>query len=461
MGRRSVSGGVIGKGRQRIQFDFRLNGVRYKPTLKAIPTEANLRRARERLAAIKERIRLGTFSFIEEFPDFRDWQKVRQQSPFRTCNQVFDQYLAHCESRLAKNDLSFATLKGYRKALDSVWRARLGALPFLKVPYSLLVGIANANQAWGKKTYNNKLSALRRAFEFGYRDHPEHINPARSLKGARMRRKDFPKIDPFRIQDAEALIEAIHQDWGEALGNFHEFRFFTGLRPSEQIALRVRDFEEASGTLSVTKARVFGIDKNTTKTHEDRVISVCPRAIAVLKRQLALRQKLIARGRIDHDQLFFNPNGSPIRRLGHVAQCWRQSLDRLGLRFRRPYCARHTSVSWNLMIGKSPLWVSRQHGHRVATMFSTYAAWMDGALESDIAIIEAAMNREQCAAEFIAQKSREESAVARLGTRLATGDEPEVPKSPENKPRKKWRRGWDSNPRAGITRPSDFESAPL
>ena len=24
-----------------------------------------------------------------------------------------------------------------------------------------------------------------------------------------------------------------------------------------------------------------------------------------------------------------------------------------------------------------------------------------------------------------------------------------------------WRRGWDSNPRAGFTRPSDFESAPL
>jgi integrase len=461
MGRRSLTGGVVGKGNQRIQFDFRLNGVRYRPTLRMIPTEANLRRARERLTAIKERIRLGTFSFIEEFPDFRDWQKVSHHSPFRTCNQVFDQYLAHCESRLAKNDLSFATVRGYRKALDSAWRPRLGALPFLKVQYSLLVTIANANQSWGKKTYNNKLSALRRAFDFGYRDHPEHINPARSLKGARMRRKDFPKIDPFRIQDAEALIETIHKDWGEAQGNFHEFRFFTGLRPSEEIALRVRDFEEAPGTLSVTKARVFGIDKNTTKTHEDRAIELCPRAIAILKRQLALRQALIARGRIEHDQLFFNANGSPIRRLGHVARCWRQSLDRLGLRFRRPYCARHTSVSWNLMIGKSPLWVSRQHGHRVATMFSTYAAWMDGALESDIAIIEVAMNRKQCAAELIAQKSREKSAVARLGTRLATGERPEVQKSPENKPQKKWRRGWDSNPRAGITRPSDFESAPL
>ena len=32
---------------------------------------------------------------------------------------------------------------------------------------------------------------------------------------------------------------------------------------------------------------------------------------------------------------------------------------------------------------------------------------------------------------------------------------------PLNRAEMKWRRGWDSNPRAGITRPSDFESAPL
>lgn len=142
MGRRSMTGGVVGKGSHRIQFDFRLNGVRYRPTLKAIPTEANLRLAGEHLKAIKERIRLGTFSFMEEFPDFRDWQKVVRHAVYRTCNQVFDQYLAHCESRLARNDLSFATVRGYRKALDSVWRPPLGSLPFLKVQYSMLLRIA-------------------------------------------------------------------------------------------------------------------------------------------------------------------------------------------------------------------------------------------------------------------------------------------------------------------------------
>ena len=34
-------------------------------------------------------------------------------------------------------------------------------------------------------------------------------------------------------------------------------------------------------------------------------------------------------------------------------------------------------------------------------------------------------------------------------------------KGPERQALFYWRRGWDSNPRAGITRPSDFESAPL
>src|SRR5688500_18815247 len=51
------------------------------------------------------------------------------------------------------------------------------------------------------------------------------------------RHEDRPNIDPFSMHDAETLIAAIHRDWGEAQGNYDEFRFFTGLRPSEEIAL--------------------------------------------------------------------------------------------------------------------------------------------------------------------------------------------------------------------------------
>ncbi|MGP0084503.1 MAG: Arm DNA-binding domain-containing protein [Steroidobacteraceae bacterium] len=39
-------------GSNRIQFDFEFDGVRYRPTLKRSPTEANLKRARKQLQEI-------------------------------------------------------------------------------------------------------------------------------------------------------------------------------------------------------------------------------------------------------------------------------------------------------------------------------------------------------------------------------------------------------------------------
>ena len=103
---------------------------------------------------------------------------------------------------------------------------------------------------WSKKTYNKVLSVLKRAFDFGYRDRPLYENPARHLRCAHMRKADRPKVDPFCMQDAENLIATLHRDWGEAQGNYDEFRFFTGLRPSEQIALAVSDIDLVNGVIA-------------------------------------------------------------------------------------------------------------------------------------------------------------------------------------------------------------------
>jgi hypothetical protein len=85
-----------------------------------------------------------------------------------------------------------------------------------------------------------------------------------------------------------------------------------GKWPSEQIALVVSDFDVARGTLSGTKARVAGIDKDSTKTGEDRRMVLCPRALDVINRQPALRKRLELEGKIYHDHLFFKETGGPI-----------------------------------------------------------------------------------------------------------------------------------------------------
>jgi len=44
------------------------------------------------------------------------------------------------------------------------------------------------------------------------------------------------------------------------------------------------------------------------------------------------------------------------------------------------------------MIGRNALLVAKEHGHRPLTMLTVYAAWADGAPESDIRAIRAARN---------------------------------------------------------------------
>lgn len=342
---------------------------------------------------VKVRIANGSFSFAAEFPNYRYRDRLARCFSTQTCNDVFDAYLAHCAARLAKLDLAYATLASYRRVIDSIWRPAIGARHFDHVTYSMLVEIADAKHV-GKKTYNNLVSVLRRAFEHGYRDHPERHNPARGLKTLRIRKKDRPPVDPFSIDDAEALIAAIHQDWGEAQGNYDEFRFFTGLRPSEQIALLVSDCNLERGTIAVTKVRVMARDKDRTKTSEDRIVALCPRAVAVLKRQLALRGRWQRLGtRIDHEHVFVKEDGEPIRHLHYGWKRWRRSLERLGLRPRAPYKARHSFITWNLMIGNNPLSVAKQHGHSAHLMLDVYANWMEGTDAADIAGIEQAMQR--------------------------------------------------------------------
>jgi integrase len=196
---------------------------------------------------------------------------------------------------------------------------------------------------------------------------------------------------PFSIQDAETLIAALHQDWGEAQGNYDEFRFFTGLRPSEQIALVVTDYDADNGVLSITKSRVSGIDRDRTKIAEARHVVLNARARSVLEHQLRLREQLQQAVRLHHQHLFFHENGEPIRRLHQVHRHWRLTLKRLAIRYRRPYTARHSSVSWDLMLGRNPLFVAKQHGHSLLTMLSVYAAWTDRSLEADVAAIRRAM----------------------------------------------------------------------
>ena len=139
-----------------------------------------------------------------------------------------------------------------------------------------------------------------------------------------------------------------------------------------------------------------------------------------------------------------------------------------------PMCACSTR---DLMIGRNPLYVAKQHGHSISTMLWVYAAWAEGTTEADVTAIRAAMAARPSSLTGSPNSDPTEDrrpiksiekllGRQRKGCRATYGNRFAI--CPERASAKclkgmaiTWRRGWDSNPRAGITRPSDFESAPL
>ena len=116
------------------------------------------------------------------------------------------------------------------------------------------------------------------------------------------------------------------------------------------------------------------------------------RALQVLKAHFELRAAYVAAGKISDDRLFFLEDGSAISDPEVTRWRWNESLQKLGIRQRGPYHARHSSVTWALMLAKNLLWVAKQHGHSVEVMLRMYAAWIEGATEADIQAIRDAMD---------------------------------------------------------------------
>ena len=122
-------------------------------------------------------------------------------------------------------------------------------------------------------------------------------------------------------------------------------------------------------------------------------MELCPRALEVLRRHLALRAELVAAGKIRHEHLCFLEDGRPISGPEITRWRWSESIKALNIRRGGPYHARHSSVSWQLMLGKNLPWVAKQHGHNVEVMLRMYAAWLEGATNADIHSIKQAMEK--------------------------------------------------------------------
>lgn len=347
-----------------IRFTF----VPGKPTLMvngqpAAPTPANVKWAHRLAAEIRERIRHGTFSMAEYFP------ATGTAGTLTTVASQLDTWLA--AQRIASS-----TRKTYESAAR-FWKDApvneagdpMGLTSLRSLRHShVLTALASRPLLTGK-TVNNYVSVLRDAVALAIEDKILVSNPVAAVPHA-SHQKAPP--DPFSADEVELILAdmAAHYDPREV--DYCEFKFFTGLRPSEAIALRWPNVDLVKGELLICEAVVLG-DRKDTKTNVARVVKLNSRAKAALLRQRA--HTYLAGGAVFYDPLHGEAWADE---RNFKKRCWAPCLKRLGLRYRPPYNTRHTYATLLLMRGVKTAFAAKQMGHSRQVFDSTYARWIDG-----------------------------------------------------------------------------------
>lgn len=330
-----------------ILIDLRACGLK-QVTYAIAPTPKNLAYAARLRLEILDKHRSGTLRIEDYFPH------LRQEAD--TFNTWADTWLQIVAPKLAAT-----TLKEYRNSLgrfrDAWGTRRLSDISPADI-ITLLAGIDLA-----AKSYNNIISPLRAALALAFK-----VGKTRSALSIHIQQRPKEQAegpDPLTPAEIERLLDAAG-DWR----NYFEAAIFTGLRPSEQIALKWADVDLVEKTLTIRTARVRGIDKGV-KTSTVRTIRLPQRALAAIKRQRQIS------GMLEH--VFIHP----VSRIEFAdtqppSDAWKRISKLAGIRARDARQTRHTYATLMLLAGAKPAFVSRQMGHKNSQMFfKIYSKWLD------------------------------------------------------------------------------------
>lgn len=354
-------GGVKAHGNG-IQLTIYYRGERLRPTLPIEPKPSNLRYAGRVLDEIRQKIKSGTFEPADYFPEYRGLKKLGS-APSRTFDHYVTTFLAAGKARLSPS-----TLDVYRKVLHGFWLPKLKDREIHTIRHSEITLIMGETPWKSLKTYNNWLSCLRRVFALAKADGLK-VDPTEGIAFAKPQKAE---PDPFTREEADNIIAWLRER-NEAYADYFEFAFYAGMRPSEQIALLWGDCDIPSGVVTVRRARVVGVDRDSTKTAVSRQVELSGRALGALKRQQA-------RTRVAGKHVWLNPTTGK-RFADEQAQwkVWGTVVKALGLRYRVPYQTRHTCATIMLMAGANPAWCAKQLGHSVEMFLRVYSKWIIGA----------------------------------------------------------------------------------
>jgi len=180
------------------------------------------------------------------------------------------------------------------------------------------------------------------------------------------------RVRPFNFNEWDKLMEHM-PEWYRP---YFQFAVHTGLRPSEQVALKWSAID--SEFVHIELSRVRDKEKTELKTEASRrMISLRPTLMRILEQQKELTKGLKS------EYVFVNMDGRVVNQT-NLSGVWRLAMAKSGLIYRRMYETRHTFASWAMALGETPGWVARTLGHVDTSMvYRTYSRYIPNLTKQD------------------------------------------------------------------------------
>jgi integrase len=364
-----------------IEISFIYRGRRCRERIPLPPTAANLKKVENHRAAILYEIERGTFDYAQVFPNS---PRVAWFSGAGAGTPTLAGYLEDW-LEVKKTQIAASTARDYRGIIFNTIIPKFG----LKLKLDQLrradikSWLATIDDQQVEKISNKRLSniqsCLRSALQDAVDDEIIESNP---LAGYTFERNEPPReddhADPFDAAEQALILEHARDP---QIRNLFRFAFWTGMRPSELIALNWSDVDWQRDVVSVRKAitrAAKGVPETTKTVAGRREVKLLPPALEALTAQKA--HTLLA-----NDAIFNNPGwrgrgGGRWKGDDQIWEAWGTTLRRAKVRYRNPYQTRHTYASMMLSAGEYPMWVARQMGHAdTTTLVRVYARWMPSA----------------------------------------------------------------------------------
>lgn len=217
---------------------------------------------------------------------------------------------------------------------------------------------------------NGILNILRQILEEAA-DRFNFTTPFRGIKALRVPKTD---VDPLSMSEVTQFLAAISPQFRP----YYKVAFFSALRTSELNGLKWNfvDFERKQ--ILVRETFVYG-EVDTTKTAGSERIVTMSSVVA----EALLEQRTLSTGK-GSDFVFCASNGEALNYRNLANRVWHPTLEKLGLRRRKPYQTRHTAATMWLAAGESPEWIAAQMGHTTTRMlFTVYSRYVPNMTRQD------------------------------------------------------------------------------